>query len=62
MDPFVGTRGERKPSSNDTHLTRRDVLALAAFGLVAGPHRVARAAGPEGELTWGVHVSLAPTW
>ena len=39
------------------------MFALAALGLVAGaaPARP-RAAGPEGQLTWGVHVSLAPTW
>jgi peptide/nickel transport system substrate-binding protein len=43
-------------------LTRRDVLALAAFGLIAGTPRFASAAGPAGQLTWGIHVSLAPTW
>ena len=47
-------------------LTRRDVLALTATGAVAAatasaPFRVL-AAGPEGQLTWGIHVSLAPTW
>ena len=43
-------------------LTRRDVLALSALGLVAGVPHLARAAGPEEQLTWGIHVSLAPTW
>ena len=43
-------------------LTRRDVLALSALGLVAGAPHLARAAGPEEQLTWGIHVSLAPTW
>ncbi len=43
-------------------MTRRDVFALAALGLVAGAPRLGHAAGPEGQLTWGVHVSLAPTW
>ena len=28
----------------------------------AGAPGIARAAAPEGQLTWGVHVSLAPTW
>ncbi len=42
--------------------TRRDLLALSALGLVAGGPGWARAAGPQGQLTWGVHVSLAPTW
>jgi peptide/nickel transport system substrate-binding protein len=47
-----------------TRPTRRDVLALAAFGALAGaPPRLAVAAGAsEGQLTWGVHISLAPIW
>src|SRR5689334_25078087 len=43
-------------------MTRRDLLALSALGLVAGAPGLARAAGAAGQLTWGVHVSLAPTW
>ena len=44
-------------------MTRRGVLGgAAALGLVAGAPGVARAAAPAGQLTWGVHVSLAPTW
>jgi peptide/nickel transport system substrate-binding protein len=42
--------------------TRRDLLALAALGLVAGVPRLSSAAVPEGQLTWGAHISLAPTW
>ena len=53
------------PSSISCRLTgiaRRYVLALAALALaVAGPSP-ARATSPEGQLTWGVHISLAPTW
>ena len=46
-----------------TQLTRREVLALAALGPLAGAPGLARAAGgPEGQLTWGVHISLAPIW
>src|SRR5258708_16713876 len=42
-------------------MRRRDLLALAALGFVAGvPHRAATA--PQGQLTWGAHISLAPTW
>src|SRR5690349_19050018 len=44
------------------HLSRRQLLAMSALGLVAGPAGIARAAGPQGQLTWGIHVSLAPTW
>src|SRR6266850_1168887 len=36
--------------------------AGAGVGLVAGATGRARAGGPEGQLTWGVHISLAPTW
>jgi peptide/nickel transport system substrate-binding protein len=36
-------------------------LSLAALALVAASPSPARAA-PEGQLTWAVHISLAPTW
>src|SRR5690242_1755981 len=41
--------------------TRREVIAAAALGLVAGAPLGARAA-PSGELNWAIHVSLAPLW
>src|SRR5271168_5024283 len=44
-----------------SELTRRELLALSALGLVIGAPGLAQAA-PEGQLTWGIHVSLAPTW
>ncbi len=43
-------------------LTRRGLMALSALGIVATGQRAALAASPEGQLTWAVHVSLAPTW
>src|ERR1043166_8236456 len=43
-------------------MTRREMLALAAFGLASNLPGLARAAAPQGQLTYGVHVSLAPTW
>src|SRR5438270_1862430 len=46
----------------ESHLTRREVIALTALGLIGGAPGPARASGPEGQLTWGVHVSLAPIW
>jgi peptide/nickel transport system substrate-binding protein len=50
-------------SRTDVHgLTRRDVFGAAAFVLAAGAPGLARAAAPSGQLTWGVHVSLAPSW
>jgi peptide/nickel transport system substrate-binding protein len=51
-----------RSTSGGSDLTRRDILALTALGLVAGAPRSSFAAGPEGQLTWGIHVSLAPTW
>jgi peptide/nickel transport system substrate-binding protein len=59
----IKRRGVR---SNLSGLTRRDILALTATGVVAtavasAPHRVF-AAAPQGQLTYGIHVSLAPTW
>src|SRR3984893_15294619 len=43
-------------------ISRRDLLALAALGIVVGAPSSATAASPEAQLTWGVHVSLAPIW
>jgi peptide/nickel transport system substrate-binding protein len=37
------------------------IAALAVALALAAPSP-ARAASPEGQLTWGVHISLAPTW
>jgi peptide/nickel transport system substrate-binding protein len=42
--------------------SRRELLALAALSLITGAPRFANAAGPKGQLSWGIHVSLAPTW
>ena len=41
--------------------TRRDAIALFALAALAGAVNHANA-GADGQLTWGVHVSLAPTW
>ena len=56
----------RKGRGDPEGLTRRHVLALTAGGAMAtaaasAPYRVL-AATPQGQLTWGVHISLAPTW
>jgi peptide/nickel transport system substrate-binding protein len=47
------------PGGSDYRLTRRGVLAVATLGLTA-PFS-ARAA-PAGQITCGVHITLAPTW
>ena len=49
-------------TSNGPSLSRRDLLALAALGAVAGAPAAVRAAGSSDQLTWGIHVSLTPTW
>src|SRR5438094_3569260 len=62
MERSLSGGGHPAPGGSGTGMTRRDVLALAALGLVAGAPGSAIAAGPDGQLTWGVHVSLAPVW
>src|SRR5271169_5748897 len=58
----AGGKG-REEHMPGTRLTRREVLALSALGALADPSGLARAAGaPEGQLTWAVHISLAPIW
>jgi len=43
-------------------LGRRSLIALSALGLIAAGQRAANANNSQGQLTWAVHVSLAPTW
>jgi peptide/nickel transport system substrate-binding protein len=44
-------------------ISRRRLLAAgAALGLAGAAPSFAGEGGPQGQLTWGVHVSLAPTW
>ena len=43
-------------------VTRRGVLALPALGLVGAFPGLAQAATRSSQLTWGIHVSLAPAW
>ena len=62
MQSFVRGRGKLAPYVDTAGMRRRDLLTLAAFGLVAGAPGSAVAATPDGQLTWGVHVSLAPVW
>ena len=62
MSVDVGRSGKPKSGVRETGPTRREVLALAVLGLVAGAARSAIAADAQGQLTWGVPISLAPTW
>ena len=54
--------GGSDPTINTIDLTRRDLLTLAAVGAAATVPRATSAAGPQGQLTWAIHVALAPTW
>ena len=61
MGSFAGRHGNHDAGVSRSGITRREALALTAFGLVAAPGP-AFAPDPEGQLTWGVHISLAPIW
>jgi peptide/nickel transport system substrate-binding protein len=58
-----GLDGRNITVADDRRLVRRrDILSAAAsLGVLAGVPRLATASSPD-QLTWGVHVSLAPTW
>ncbi len=62
MSSTVYRDAQATPLGGRPGMTRRDLLAATAIGLVAGAPAIARAAGPQDQLTYGMHVSLAPTW
>src|SRR5204863_1170008 len=56
-----GDAGSNAPGRNGIHVSRREVLAFAGLAVTAGmPGRLI--AAPQGQLIWGIHVSLAPGW
>src|SRR5947209_11577721 len=59
MESFT-RRSDPMSGGGRLSLSRRELLAATALG-VAAP-RVAFAAAPDGQLTYGIHVSLAPSW
>ena len=54
-------QGSPDDLGNDRGTTRRDLLALSALGTLAGSATSA-AAQPQGQITWGMHISLTPNW
>src|SRR5262245_50305558 len=56
-------RDHEDPSSRSvmTHVTRRELLYLAALGALTSGTKPANAT-PDGRITIGAHVSLAPIW
>ena len=55
-------RTEYTTSGGNSPIGRRDVLGLAAAAVIGGGARTAQAADAAGQLVYGVHISLAPTW
>src|SRR5262245_9646055 len=49
------------PARARSTIGRRDLLVAGGLGVMAGVARQAAATSSD-QLTWGVHVSLAPTW
>jgi peptide/nickel transport system substrate-binding protein len=62
MNERLEDAGTMVRGGNRISITRRDLLALGVGAAIAGAPGAAAAAGPQGQLTWGIHVSLAPTW
>ena len=62
MSTLLRSRAQSNRAGRISSITRRDLLAASAVGLVAGAPRLARAAAPAGKLTWAMHVSMPPTW
>ena len=63
MASYISEVGTAVPARALARVTRRELLAATAFGVVAATApRIAQAGGPQGQLTWGIHVSLAPAW
>src|SRR3954469_9854795 len=54
--------GHAAPREASSYLTRRDLIALSALGFAAGHPEAVFGADAQGRLTYGVHVSLAPSW
>src|SRR5689334_3873805 len=49
-------------TADKADLTRRSLLTIATLGTASAVSRPAPAARTQSQLTWAVHVSLAPTW
>src|SRR5262252_3163302 len=62
MNMPVRGQGRSDLGGNVNGLTRRDALGLIALVPAVAATRPAFAAAPQGQLTWAVHVSLAPVW
>jgi peptide/nickel transport system substrate-binding protein len=61
MASFVFRRTACASLRHPFGVARRIALAVLALGLALGVP-VAATAAPQGQITWGVHITLAPTW
>src|SRR5947209_20408461 len=59
MNSFHHRCASARPAGHRFALTRRDLLAATAAGLVAGAPAVVRAAGPQDPLLWVIYVFIA---
>jgi peptide/nickel transport system substrate-binding protein len=60
MSKAKGRNAAGRPIGNQPRLSRRELLATSAAGVVCGFPRLTAAA--QGQLTWAAHLSLAPIW
>ena len=52
----------RPTADGSTRISRRSVFALTASAAIGSGTHMAQAADAAGQLVYGVHISLAPTW
>ena len=62
MDTVIGGKVRSFSGDGAGGFTRRDALALTGLGLAFANPSLAAAREAKGQLTFGVHVSLAPIW
>src|SRR5262249_32577753 len=60
--PPLWRRSAPPPGGGRIGTGRGRVPALRALALTIGAYGSARAGNPQRQLTWGVHITLAPTW
>src|SRR5262252_2098800 len=62
MRPSRRDHDDPNSKSETARVTRREMLCLAALGALAAGTKPVKAATPDGHITMGSHVSLAPIW
>ena len=62
MGHSISSADHSTHGGSQTRFGRRQILALPALGFSAAIPTLAAAPASAAQLTWGLHVSLAPTW